>query len=195
MKLRFAIAVFGTLCCSIGSAAAEWALSSDESQINFVSVKAGEIPESHHFKTLNGGVDANGDAVIKIALDSVETMIDIRNERMREFLFETDQYPTASITASINLDGLEKLTVGEREKIELSGQLDFHGVKAPVDTTLIVTRIADNRVLVETNSPIILYTEEYNLAAGVAKLMELASLPSITPASPVTASLVFERKE
>jgi len=195
MKMLIAILslVAGTIFS--GAASAEWRLSPDESRISFVSVKAGDFPESHHFTEMDGNVGADGAAAITIALDSVETLIDIRNERMREFLFETDEFPTAEIAASIDLDALDDLGVGARKEIPFTGELALRGATAPIDAVLIVTRIAEDRVLVETADPIILFTDDFNLAAGVRKLMELASLPSITPASPVTASLVFERAD
>ena len=195
MTIRIAFAALAATALFGTSAAEEWVLSSNESRINFVSVKAGEIPESNHFTNLSGAVSEDGAANIQIALDSVETNIDIRNERMRKFLFETDKHPTAAISASIDLDALENLQIGDRDEVAFVGELDLHGAREPIDATLIVTRIAEDRVLVETNDPIILYTDLFGLAKGVQKLMELASLPSITPAAPVTVSLVFERKE
>lgn len=195
MKTLVAVLSLVTGTVFSGAASAEWRLSPDESRISFVSVKAGNFPESHHFTEMDGTVGADGAATIAIALDSVETLIDIRNERMRDFLFETDEYPTAEIVASIDLDALENLGVGARKEIPFTGELALHGATAPIDAVLIVTRIAENRVLVETTDPVILFTDDYNLADGVQKLMELASLPAITPASPVTASLVFERAD
>lgn len=176
-------------------AAAEWTLSSEESRIGFVSVKAGAFAESHSFKEVQGAVSEDGAAEIVISLDSVETNIDIRNERMREFLFETDKHPTATVAATIDLDAFSELETGARDSIAFTGEVTLHGVTAPFETTLTVTRLSDARVLVETTDPVILYTDEFGLTAGVDKLRELAGLPSITPAVPVSASLVFERND
>lgn len=176
-------------------AAAQWALSSEESRIGFISVKAGAFAESHFFKEAQGAVSEDGAAEIVISLDSVETNIDIRNERMREFLFETETHPTAMVTAEIDLDAFSDLALGERESVAFSGEVMLHGATAPFETTLTVTRLTGERVLVETTDPVILYADEFGLTAGVDKLRELAGLPSITPAVPVSASLVFERED
>jgi len=176
-------------------AAAQWTLMGGESRIGFVSVKAGDVAESHYFRKMNGAVAADGAAEIRIALDSVETNIDIRNERMRAFLFETDTHPEAVIAATVDLGAFSDLPVGGRENAAFAGELTLHGVTAPVETTVTVTRIGENRVLVETADPFILYTDFFDLGAGVEKLREIAGLPSIVPSSPVAASLVFEREE
>lgn len=176
-------------------AAAQWTLSADESRIGFISVKAGAFAESHSFKEVQGSVSEDGAAEIMISLDSVETNIDIRNERMREFLFETEKHPAATVAATIDLDAFSSLAPGARDSVAFSGEVTLHGATAPFETTLTVTRLSDARVLVETTDPIILYADEFNLTAGVDKLRQLAGLPSITPAVPVTASLVFERDE
>ncbi|MHA7873168.1 MAG: YceI family protein, partial [Hyphococcus sp.] len=151
--------------------------------------------ESHYFREVSGSVSASGATQIVIPLDSVETNIDIRNERMREFLFETEQYPTATVAAAVDLEAMDDLEPGERKPVDFAGELTLHGASVPFETTLTVTRLSATRALVETTDPVILYADQYNLLAGVKKLMALAGLPSITPAVPVTASLVFERKE
>lgn len=182
-----------SLFAALPAAAADWSLSSEESRIGFVSVKAGTVAESHHFSALQGTVDDSGAAEIFIPLDGVETNIDIRNERMREFLFETAKYPSAAITATIDEKALNGLKVGARSQIDFVGELRLHGATSPIETTLTVTRLSKIRVLVETTDPIILYADQFDLVAGLDKLTELAGLSSITPAVPVTASLVFEQ--
>ncbi|MEO1242149.1 MAG: YceI family protein [Pseudomonadota bacterium] len=195
MNTRLSFAVLASTLFLAFPAAAQWALSPDESRIGFVSVKAGDFPESHYFGEMQGTVSQTGEAEITISLDSVETNIDIRNERMREFLFETDKFPTATIAAAIDLDALNTMQVGARKSVDFTGELTLHGASAPVETTLTLTRIAETRVLVETTDPVILYADQFELSAGIKKLMELASLPSITPAVPVAVSLVFEREK
>jgi len=98
------------------------------------------------------------------------------------------------VSATIDLDALSDLEAGARQNVEFSGEITLHGATAPFETTLTVTRLSDARVLVETTDPVILYADEFDLMAGIDKLMELAGLPSITPAVPVSASLVFEKQ-
>ncbi len=175
------------------AAAAGWSLDGADSQLSFASMKAGNLGETHYFRTLSGGIDEEGKVRVEIDLTSLETRIDIRNERMREYLFETDKFPKAVLTAEIDMAAYDGLAVGERKEAEIEGTLDLHGFEIPVSAPIIVTRIADDRVDVTTAEPAIIYAEDFGLLGGVNKLAELAELEWIIPTVPVNASLVFER--
>ena len=71
------------------------------STLSFVSVKKGKVGEVHTIDKLSGSLSETGDLVIKLDLSSVNTNIDIRNERMQQHLFETKNNPTATISAKI----------------------------------------------------------------------------------------------
>lgn len=169
----------------------DWRVDSDQSTVAFVTVKSGDIAEAHHFGRVTGAVTANGAAEVKIALDSVETKIDVRNQRIREFLFQTDAYPAATVDARLNPADFDKLGIGERMSLPLTATLSLHGVDSEIDATVSVTRIAADKVLVETTEPIIVKAETFGLSEGVEKLRTLAGLPSITPEAPVSFSIVF----
>ena len=71
-------------------ALADWTLDNERSIVNFISIKNASIGEVHRFRSLAGSVSDDGAVRLVIDLDSVETLIPIRNQRMRELLFETD---------------------------------------------------------------------------------------------------------
>ena len=146
------------------------------------------------FLGLSGKVDETGQAVVTIPLEQVETKFDIRNERMREMFFETANFPTATIRTSVDLEKFTNLEIGERAKTEISGALSLHGVEADIVTQAFVTRIGENRVEVASVEPIIISVADFNLDVGLEALREVAGLPSITGASPVTFSFVFDRE-
>ena len=98
------IATFSTL-----SHAADWELQSKTSQLNFISIKNNSIAEVHDFTTLSGSINKKGEAVLTISLPSVETSIGIRNERMKEHLFESKQYPVATFITFIDMDKAQKI--------------------------------------------------------------------------------------
>ena len=82
----------------------DWELVNDDSHLNFVSFKAVDFAEIHSFKEMSGSIDSNGKANLVINLDSLETLIPIRNERMRNLLFETQIFPTANFYLQVDLD-------------------------------------------------------------------------------------------
>jgi len=172
-----------------------WSLDPAASRISFISIKAGEIAEIHRFRKVEGRVAPDGSAEIIIPLDSVETNIDIRNERMREMLFETADYPRATITGAFDLDAYRSLAAGERIETDAVLTLDLHGVEGDLNTSLFVTRLGPDRISVETVAPIVVEASAFDLGEGVEALREVAGLPTIAPLAPVTASLVFQRAD
>lgn len=194
MKKSILISVLSILNVFAGAASAtDWTLLADESRISFVSVKAETIGEVHHFTNIEGSVNAAGDVIIQLPLESVETGIDIRNERMREFLFETVNFPAAIITAKINPADYKDEAAGNRTSVTLTALLDLHGITSELEFEAFVTRVADNKIAVDTLSPILVDADEFDLGTGLDKLKELAGLDMISPIVPVTISLMFER--
>jgi polyisoprenoid-binding protein YceI len=170
-----------------------WSVDADASSLSYVSVKSGEIAESNTFSGLSGNVTPDGAASLEIDLATIETKVDIRNERMRDIFFEVAEFPTASVTAQIDPAAFDTLGVGESTVQPLEAVLTVKGVEASVDAQVSVTRIAEDRVLATSTEPVIVYADALELTEGLARLQELAGLPSITPAVPVSFSIVFER--
>ncbi|MDY7097531.1 MAG: YceI family protein [Pseudomonadota bacterium] len=170
-----------------------WIVDADASSLSYVSVKSGEIAETNTLSGLTGTVAADGTAALEIDLATVETGVDIRNERMRDIFFEVAEFPTATVTASIDPASFNALGVGESTVQPLKATLSVKGVEAPVETEVSVTRIAEDRVLATSTKPVIVYADALELTNGLAQLQELAGLPSITPAVPVSFSIAFER--
>lgn len=176
---------------SSGSDAPSYQLLNKSSTIRFISVKKSAIAESHRFSEFEGSIDESGQASISIALDSVETLIPIRNERMREFLFETANFQMATITATIDPIRLAKLAVGEQWLVDLQLRLDLHGNSKSYTQAVEVIRMADGTVQVHSLQPVMVSAADFDLLAGIEKLAELANLPSIAKAVPVEVLLVF----
>lgn len=172
---------------------AGWQLDADKSQLQFISTKKAKIAEVHHFKKLAGAISDSGEVSFDIDLTSVETNIPIRNERMNKFLFETAQYAQASFTTKVDVNVIKGLKAGETLALALTGQLDLHGVNKPISTKVLVVKTANNELYVNNTAPIVINAGDFNLTAGVAKLQELAKLPSISLAVPVSFQLTFKK--
>ena len=174
-------------------AAGSWSVDADASSLSYVSVKSGNIAESNTFSGLSGSVTPEGAASLEIDLTTIETKVDIRNERMRDIFFEVAEFPKATVTAQIDPAAFDTLGVGESTVQPLDVTLTVKGVEASVDTQVSVTRIAEDRVLATSTEPVILYADALELTEGLGKLQELAGLPSITPVVPVSFSITFQR--
>ena len=170
-----------------------WDLKGKESSILYTTVKNNSIAETNSFSLFSGEVSNGGDVQIDIALNSVKTNIDTRDERMKKFVFKTVDYPSAVINATLPMAEFSALSTGERKFIVDEITVALAGKTASFETQFLVTRLGANKVLVESAIPIMVEADDFDLGAGVDKLQELAKLDSITPVVPVTFSLVFKR--
>ncbi|MFS4579749.1 YceI family protein [Phaeobacter sp. C3_T13_0] len=173
-----------------GDKAAVWTLDPSLSNISFGSIKNDYTGENHTFSDMSGSVDVHGKVSITVGLASLETMIDIRNERMAEFVFQNA--PSATIAAEVDMAELGNLSVNQATVIDTSGALSLLGTDTELDASIFVMRLSEDKVLVTTNGMIMLSTEDTAFNEGIDKLQELASLDSITRVSPVTMRLVFD---
>ncbi|UWQ47883.1 OmpA family protein [Leisingera aquaemixtae] len=169
-----------------------WQLNAGSSAIRFISIKKGSIAESSRFAAFSGSISEQGDAEIRIALDSVDTSIDLRNVRMRFLFFETFTYPEATITARIGPDQIADLAAVQRKQIELPVTLSLHGIEAQLTVPVAVTLLGNDRVAVATVQPVILKLEDFALNPGREKLEEAAGV-TITPVGLVSLDLLFDR--
>ncbi|MBO9398070.1 YceI family protein [Shimia sp. R9_2] len=169
-----------------------WKTVGDESLIAFGSIKKNTVGEVHTFDGLSGSVNEKGAVSLAIELSSVETNIDIRNERMIEHVFKAAD-AVAELKGEIDFDEVHDLEIGATTVVDFEGTLGLAGVSADVEAELFVARLSEDRVLVTTSDMIMLSTADLGIDAGVDKLMELASLPGITRVTPVSVRMVFEK--
>lgn len=172
---------------------AQWELQKDESSINFISIKKSTVGEIHSFSNIKGLINNTGELVVNIDLKSVETNIDVRNERIKAMLFETADFPEAKISGSVNLDELSNLNVGDTYIKSVKFNLSLHGVSNEMTSDVQVTRLTGERLLVTSLKPLIISANDYGLAEGIEMLRSVASLPSISTVVPVTYNLVFKQ--
>lgn len=194
--MRATIRIFQCLISSglltvSATASAQWTLSNEASTLSFVTVKADHVAEVHTFDELSGAIGEDGSVSIEIALASVNTLVPIRNERMRSMLFETDLFPRATITSQINSDGLTNMALGSSEEIGLDFTLELHNQSQTYNATVLVSR-QEAGLIATTLKPIVVNAESFDLVAGVEALREVAGLPSISRAVPVSFTVVFE---
>jgi|TARA_R110002050_G_scaffold103142_1_gene212122 polyisoprenoid-binding protein YceI len=168
-------------------------LDKESSVMNFVTVKNDTVAELMSFTSLTGSIDEkSGKAVLNIDLSSVASGIDIRNERMREHLFEIDKFASAVYSTELDMKSLNELAIGEQKSVALKGELELHGKSAEVKFDVTVTKRKDGAFHAVTNSPAFVSANSFELAPGIAKLRSLAGLASIDLVVPVTFSVVFK---
>ena len=190
-KLK-SIFCFITVFFLASSASAHWELDNNSSTLSFVTVKADHVGEVHTFDQLSGDINDDGSVQITIELASVNTLIDIRNERMQNMLFETNLFPQATISGEIDLDAVAAMDAGVSQAISVDFDLAIHGESSSYTADVLVTR-TETGVLASTVKPIIVMADTHGLVSGVEALREVAGLPSISRAVPVSFNVVFEQ--
>ena len=174
-------------------ALAQWEIDSDSSAINFISIKNDIVAETHSFGSLVGYIGGDGKVELAIDLDSVETLIPIRNERMRELLFETRQFPTANLSAQVDPGILQAASQGGVVNTVVQVGLSLHGQDALLEVPVVVVGDDGQSLRVVSARPVIVNAGDFGLEGGVTALREVAGLKTISTAVPVTLNLLFNR--
>lgn len=189
-KLALAMAIYAAAL----PAMAQWELDSAHSSLYFISIKNDAVAETHHFEGLVGYIGEDGKISLNIDLSSVETLIPIRNERMRELLFETADFPTATVSAEVDPAILDEVAKGATISTEVPVTLSLHGLEQTLGVPLTVFSDGGSmRAL--TPHPVVIKAEDFGLAGGVEALREVAGLQAISTAVPVSFNLSFREAE
>lgn len=196
MRLCLALAMLGLV---VGRAPAEaqaflnddWVLDPAQSNVYLQTEKLENKIEKHHFTSLEGNVRKNGDASIKIDLNSIDTGIDLRNVRMRFLLFETFKYPSAVITAKIDRSKLSEFTSQTRISYVLRAHVDLHGIAKDFDIPVEIGRVNDNTVTVSTIEPVQVSGETFDFMGGLGKLSDAMNGIRIVPSARISFDLTF----
>ncbi|NBA94699.1 YceI family protein [Pseudomonas sp. R5(2019)] len=185
---RLLLALLGVLALPVQ---ANWYLDNESSRLSFVTTKNVEIAEVQRFLVLHGKVDRKGVAELQIEMDSVNSGVPLRDERMRKSLFNVKTFPQAQVQAQIDLQPINDLAPGAQLELRLPLDVTLHGKTQRYNAELLATRLDDRRFQVVTLEPLVLQAEDFDLAPGVAALRKLAGLKSISLAVPVGAVLIF----
>ncbi len=187
-KLLFLVLMMTSLTVRAG-----WNLDQSKSSIEFISIKNNQIAETHNFQKFSGNITSEGLINLTISLDSVDTKIPIRDERMRNLFFETETFPKATFSTKI-----PAVDLGREDEyfriVEVNGRLDLHGAEAELNSRVMLLN-SNNTIRVVTNNPILISAEDFNLTVGIAKLQKIAGLDSISAEVPVILDLIFIESE
>lgn len=173
------------------TAQADWQLDNTQSSLNFISVKNVNAAEVFHITQLQGSLSDAGALEIQLDLDSIKTQIEIRDERMREHLFNTEKFKVATLTAQLTSETLNTIKQGGVLNSSIAGILNFHGLQKPI--TANITLMSDgNTILASSQQPIMVQAADFGLDSGIEKLREVAGLSNIGHSIPVSFNLVLK---
>lgn len=180
---------------SVPTDAADWVLK--DADIVFSSTKTdtqgNDITESGNLTQYSALFNKQGQLRLEINLNGVDTGILIRNQRIKDWLFEVNDFETATITAQLDAEQINQLALNQSIQLSQPITLEFHGIKTNMTANLSVTRTQPNVLLVKTTEPIFIKIDDFGLMGGLKKLTDVMMLAKIGSDIPVTFSGEFHR--
>jgi polyisoprenoid-binding protein YceI len=175
---------------------ADWKVDNQASDFHFVTTKAGAagasaITEVHRFKEIGGSVAGNGKINFNVHTASVDTLIPLRNDRLRDILFKSIDFPEASFSGQVAMSDIQKLKAGDMLDIDVPGTLALVGSSKAINAKLRVVRLSGDRILVGTRESLIVNANDYGLQTGVEALRSLMGLNVLSPSAPVDFSVIL----
>mgnify|MGYP002713247214 CR=1 FL=1 len=170
---------------------ADWVLDPETSHLVYGSIKKNSIGENNHFQKIESRISEKGEIILMIDLASVETWVDIRNDRMKEFIFKTARFPVATLRGQVDMNKFREMPIGSQMIFDMDFELGLNGLTQPIEAELVIIRLAKDQIIVLNQEIIFLDAEKFNLLPGLKKLEELAELPSISTIVPVVFRLTF----
>jgi hypothetical protein len=170
---------------------ANWYLDNESSRLSFTSTKNADIAEVHRFLVLHGKVDGKGLAQVEVELESVNTGIPLRDERLREQVFQIRKYPMARISAQLDLRPINALAPGAQLELRLPLTVQLAGQTHNYNAQLLATRLDDRRFQVVTLEPLVVHAEDFGLVPNFHALRTSAHLAALSLSVPVGAVLIF----
>jgi polyisoprenoid-binding protein YceI len=171
-----------------------WTLNAADSYLNFATTKNTHNLEVHNFTGISGDINNAGVATLTVELNTVNTGVALRDQRMRDLLFETAIHPTATVTVNVPATLISGLGIGQVTRTDITASLSLHGFTATIATRVSVQKLTASRVVVQSLPPVLVKAETYNLTAGVEALRAAVGIASINASVPVDFALVYDAR-
>ncbi len=190
-NLKRLLIIYSLILFCLPADAADWQLNRERSAISYLSSKQATVEtpmmfESNLFREFSGTIDG-AQVELVVELDSLDTKVPIRDERVAEHVFLTKQYPQATVSATI--DGIEQISY---ERKQIAATLTMRGQSHGVQAEVIIERSDPRTLRIQTTTPVLVNANAYGMLDGFATLKQLVGLMQIPMTIPVSLHLVFE---
>ena len=192
-NLKPLLIIYSLVLFCLPAYAADWQLNPERSAISYLSSKqaTAETPlmfESNLFHEFSGTIDG-AQVELVVELDSLDTKVPIRDERVAEHVFLSKQYPQATVSATV--DDIEQLSYARKQ---ISATLTMRGQSRDLQAEVIIERSDPKTLRIQTTTPVLVDANAYGMLDGFAILKQLVGLMQIPTTIPVSLHLVFETK-
>ena len=194
MQVHSKIPAMLLLLLTASQSHAEWTLDGSASSFFYVTTKAAAVTEVNSFSGLTGTISDEGKASLVIDLATVNTAVEIRDQRMREIAFQVANFPEATVSVDVDAEALDGMSAGVSTTGSYTAHVTLHGVTQDLMADLQITKLVDDSVLVQIARPLIVAAPAFDLQAGVDELQKVAALSSITPSVVVDFTMVYRKQ-
>lgn len=168
-----------------------------DSTITFLSSKINKqlnsITEQSSFTASKSQLDTEGNFIMSIDLSSVKTNIDLRDQRLKDWVFEIGKFANAEISGKVEMSAINNLKDGDAISLQQPLLINIHGKKINFNADLSIQRNMDNKITVSTRSPVVLDVKQMGMTEGVARMVEVMGLSSIVEQVPISFNGTFTR--
>jgi hypothetical protein len=184
--------LIGVLLSSLSFAESftDWALVSDSSMFTIGTTKNETVAEVHKFQKFDGFVHHNGIARVSVNLLSIDTGIEIRDERMQAMLFTTATQ--AVYSATVDMEEIRKLEAGDSKDFQLQGSLEMNDRSTVIPVATKITRLDSGNYQIKTVSANKIDVGKFGFSGGIEQLRAVANLKNISPVVTFEFKLEFE---
>lgn len=193
--MRQLVSKFATtlaLVAAATAAQADWTLDGSASSFHYVTSKNAAVSEVNSITGLSGGI-SNDVATLRLDLATVNTAIEIRDQRMRDIVFQVAQFPEATITVPVDGDMIDSLKSGVPAAATYTATVTLHGMTQEIAADLQVIKLDANTLQVNLAKPLIVGAAAFGLTDGVEELRNIAGLNNINPNVVVDFSLLYRQ--
>ena len=171
-----------------------WEFSSGESLLQYLSVKKRHVIEHNHFSQFHVRLHDDNTATMKIDLFSVSSGISVRDERIRNYLFDTDTFAMAEAEVAFDKTCINLLKPGRTVLCPLTTTLKLHGVERAFESSARIAWVGINTLQVKSQQPVLIKASDYAMLEGIQALKKLAGVDDITETVMVEYLLTFNLK-
>ncbi len=164
---------------------ANWRLVTTDSQFSFVTTKNKNFTEEHTIAFSEGYISKEKKLMLSLDLSTVDTQIAIRDQRLKDILFDVEQNPVAKITAELD----RRLPL--MEPFEVSFDLNLHGTTQTM-SALVMLQSVNDQLVVTNFEPVLVNGKDFGLDGAINQLTKIAGLQSINYSVLVDFKLTFE---
>ncbi|PUE62994.1 hypothetical protein B9Z45_01170 [Limnohabitans sp. 2KL-17] len=175
----------------------DWDISLADSSLTFTTTKSGVAgvggaTETNRFKSFKGGLNRQGRIQLQIELRSVDSGVQIRDERLKTLLWNVATQPSVQFSAQIDPQKLKQINDGKGAvPLTVDGKLTMAGQSVPIKAQLLVVAMKGN-LWVSTREAIVIDAKDFGLTPGVEALRAIVGLNFLSTSAPVSFQLALK---